>query len=56
MIKGNQTALMSNVLVILSLDEIKVVGILSLRETNYVGNKSGDRRYILILREVTIYF
>lgn len=41
--QGNQTALMSNVLVILSLDEIKVVGILSLRKTNYVGEKSGER-------------
>lgn len=48
--QGNQTALMSNVLVILSLDEIKVVGILSLRKTNYVGEKSGERRYILIQR------
>lgn len=49
--QGNQAALMSNVLVILSLDRIKVVGILSLRKSNYAGNKSGDRGYILILKE-----
>lgn len=46
--QGNQTALMSNVLVILSLDIIKVVGILSLRKTNYAGDVSGDGGHILI--------
>lgn len=50
--QGNQTALMSDVFVIPSLDKkIKVVEILSQSKTNYAGNKSGEGGYILILKK-----
>lgn len=45
----NKKALMSNILVILSLYGIKVFGIRSLRNTNYPGNTSGDTGYVLIV-------
>lgn len=56
--QGNQTALMSDVLVIPSPDKkIKVVEILSQSKTNYAGNKS-EGGYILILKKfiIKIYF